>query len=84
MAATSILAGASDMLAAASGLGLLTMTESLAVAARDAGKETTHSLPAAFASRNTCRGEFEAQLGTHSMSVRHVTLASPTLREDPP
>ena len=49
MAATTVravlLAGASDVLAAASRLDLLTMAESLAVVARDAGKESTPSLP---------------------------------------
>jgi vancomycin aglycone glucosyltransferase len=40
-----LLAGASDVLAAASRLDFLTMAKSLAVVARDAGKESTHSFP---------------------------------------
>ncbi|MGH3856060.1 MAG: hypothetical protein ACRDR6_21740, partial [Pseudonocardiaceae bacterium] len=47
MAATTVravlLAGASDVLAAASQLDFLTMAESLAVVARDARKESAHS-----------------------------------------
>jgi hypothetical protein len=40
-----LLDGASDVLVAASRLDFLTMAESLAVVARYAGKESTHSFP---------------------------------------